>query len=442
MLRISQISRQILAPNAGACYFWLDTLCCPPDSMDQPDEQNVALDLMRDTYAKADTVLVLDRWLLRQDLCSASTVDALFRVVCSPWTRRLWTLQEGALARKLLIAASGGGLFDPDDAARTLQGQGSTATALLLNIRTDILHRWYTIRKFKDLDESDRFYALYSSLAFRTTSVLEDEPLCLATLFGFQVSAVADGKTHEGRMLKFWAMFNELPAEIMDHYEARMTVPGFRWAPRSFVSDEEDLFPYSNKMIRHGRWKPAVRTDQGLRVEARGYYLHVRDAPLIGPIFVRHPAGFWARCTFSFDLDTIEPLEIEDASTTPPRKFTAFSPKRSFDAEQIALIYHSAGHLEDWRTQRGEASDITGTVASLQGVADDGTISVRRFGLFVLAPNIPQTMPTVASLEEVLGPVLAAGGDASDMALLETSTMSLLGAVLKQLPNDQAWLLD
>ncbi|GAB1309869.1 hypothetical protein MFIFM68171_00079 [Madurella fahalii] len=345
MLRMSQISRQILAPNAGACYFWLDTLCCPPDSMDQPNEQNLALDLMRDTYAKANTVLVLDRRLLRQDLPDAP-------------------------------------------------GSGSTAT-VLLNIRTDILHRWYTIRKFKDLDESNRFYALYSSLASRTTSVLEDEPLCLAILLGFQVSAVADGKTHEGRMLKFWAMFDELPAEIMDHYDARMTVPGFRWAPQSFVSDEEDLFPYSNKMLRHGRWKPA------------------------------------ARRTFSFDLDTIEPLEIENASTTPTREFTACSPKRSLDAEQIALIYHSVGHPEDWKTQRGEAPDITGTVASLQGVADDGTISVRWFGLFLLAPSIPQTMPTVASLEEeVLGSVLAAGGGASDMALLETSTMSLLAAVL------------
>jgi hypothetical protein len=184
--------------------------------MNRPEEQGIALDLMRDTYSKAHTVVVLDRWLGVQHLCTDPIIDALFKVVCSPWTRRLWTLQEGALARRLLVNGSDR-VFDPDRAVEALARQRDVVE--LLNVRTDILHRWYTIRRFKDLETVELFHALYLSLAFRTTSVLDDEPLCLATLFRLLVAAIAQQRTHEERMVKFWSTFTELPAEIMDHYE-------------------------------------------------------------------------------------------------------------------------------------------------------------------------------------------------------------------------------
>jgi hypothetical protein len=261
MLRLSAYARDNL-PSGENVYSRLDTLCCPPDSMNRPKEQGVALDPMPDTYLKAHTVGILDRWLSAQHLRTDPIIDALFKVVCWPWTRRLWTLQEDALAQRLLVNGSDG-VFDPDRAVETLARQRDAVE--LLNIRMDILHGWYTIRGFKDLGTVELFHALYPSLAFRTTSVLDDEPLRLATLFRLPVAAIAQQRTHEERMVKFRSTFAELPAEIMDHYESRLQIPGFRWAPRSFMSDDESLFPYSHRMMQHGHRPPAIRTDEGCK---------------------------------------------------------------------------------------------------------------------------------------------------------------------------------
>jgi hypothetical protein len=437
MLRLSAYAREIL-PSEGNVYFWLDTLCCPPDSMNRREEQTIALDLMRDTYSKSHTVIVLDKWLQTHHLCTDPIIDALFKVICSPWTRRLWTLQEGALAQRVLIKSSDG-FLDVDHAMSMIIRESNNVE--LLNIRADIMHRWYTIRGFKDLDEVELFYALYPSLAFRTTSVFEDEPLCLATLFRLPVGVIAEKKTHEERMLKFWSMFKELPAEIMDHYEARLQIPGFRWAPRSFMSDNENLFPYSNKMIRHGHWEPAIRTDEGLQVTASGFYVHIRNSPLTGPIFVKHPAGFWANCTFSFDLDAIEPLNLVDTSANQnDTTVIGFSPQKSHQAQDIAMVYHSWGHLEKWKEAKGDASRITGSVASITSFHGE-RITVRRFGLFVLAP-VPQTNSIIAELEKALRSGVDAGRELNDIVLVDRSTKSVIAGALQKLPERQTWLLD
>jgi hypothetical protein len=102
--------------------------------MNRPKEQGIALDPMPDTYLKAHTVVVLDRWLSAQHLRTDPIIDALFKVVCSPWTRRLWTLQEDALAQRLLVNGSDG-VFDPDRAVETLARQRDAVE--LLNVRTD-----------------------------------------------------------------------------------------------------------------------------------------------------------------------------------------------------------------------------------------------------------------------------------------------------------------
>jgi hypothetical protein len=437
MLRLSAYARELL-PSEGDFYFWLDTLCCPPDSMNRPVEQNIALDLMRDTYSKSHITIVLDKWLQTHHLCTDPIIDSLFKVICSPWTRRLWTLQEGALAQRILVKGLDG-FFDVDHAISMIIQP--TSNVELLNVRADIVHRWYTIRGFKDLDEVELFYALYSSLAFRTTSVFEDEPLCLATLFRLPVAVIAEQKTHEERMLKFWSMFRELPAEIMDHYETRLQIPGFRWAPRSFMTDDENFFPYSNKMIQHGHLEQAIRTDEGLQVTASGFSVHIKDASLTGPIFVKHPAGFWAKCTFRFDLDAIELLNTLDTSSDQNNiPVIGFSPQTSHQAQNIAMLYHNWGHLEKWQEAKGDASRITGSLASITGFHGKRII-VRRFGLFALAP-VAQTDSIIAVLERALRSGIDAGCELNDIVLVENSSGSVIAGVLQKLPERQTWLLD
>jgi hypothetical protein len=78
--------------------FWIDTLCCPTEPQSATD---LAIDLMRKTYADASVVLVLDSWLSEQQTRGCSLVEIMIKIMASGWTRRLWTFQEGMLAKQL-----------------------------------------------------------------------------------------------------------------------------------------------------------------------------------------------------------------------------------------------------------------------------------------------------------------------------------------------------
>ena len=448
MLRLSDQVKSLPDDHFGpsqTTLFWLDTLCCPPDSAGHQQEQNIALKLMRQTYMDAHAVIVLDSWLCRQALNKFELIDPLFRVICSPWTRRLWTLQEGALAKRLLIK-SVDGFFDPDKAIEMLMLSGGSSTGLM-NIRTDILHRWYNIRGFRHFKGSDLFYSLYPSLAFRTTSVLEDEALCLGTLFGLDVAVIAEAKTHEERMLRFWSMFSHLPAEILDHYEQRLTVPGYRWAPRSFIGDDKTGFPLSNRLRRHGDWPQAKRVESagGLQLTARGYRVHVQDMPLGSRIFIRDNTGLWSECALTYDVpEEIDAYKINGLETTSengePLMAAGIHPSKAHGAKAIALIYQNWGHMHTWHQERGDALRLTGTVGSITSV-DDGQITVRRCGIFVSRP-VPSTDSTIIALEEAITKALIKGLAPKDMILIDRTTGRVLAGFLEELPSDQLWLID
>jgi hypothetical protein len=156
---------------------------------------------------------------------------------------------------------------------------------------------------------------------------------------------------------------------------------------------------------------------------------------------VRHQAGFWAECSFSFDLDVIEPLDLGDPSANQTTLTTiGFSPHNSHQTDEIALIYHSWGNLEGRKRAKRDASRVTGSVASITAFQGERIVA-RRFGLFVLTP-VPQMNATVVALEDALSSVIDAGYDVDDIVLAEMSTGSVLAGVLRQLPETQTWLLD
>ncbi|MCJ1354011.1 MAG: hypothetical protein MMC33_003998 [Icmadophila ericetorum] len=79
---------------------WLDTLCVPSKF---GEDKTTAITLMKNTFKRARHVLVLDASLKNHEVGSTDLLEAAVRIFTSPWLRRLWCLQEGALAERLWL---------------------------------------------------------------------------------------------------------------------------------------------------------------------------------------------------------------------------------------------------------------------------------------------------------------------------------------------------
>lgn len=79
--------------------FWMDTLCVPVGKRFWP-VRNRALNRMKSTYKSAEKILVFDTSLEIVD-SSVAPEEALIRIRYSPWSSRLWTMQEGRLGLNL-----------------------------------------------------------------------------------------------------------------------------------------------------------------------------------------------------------------------------------------------------------------------------------------------------------------------------------------------------
>jgi hypothetical protein len=75
---------------------WIDTLTVPI----QPEYKRKAIAQLRKVYRNAEAVLVLDRYL---EKVGPDCLERTFQILGSEWMTRLWTLQEGRLARKLIF---------------------------------------------------------------------------------------------------------------------------------------------------------------------------------------------------------------------------------------------------------------------------------------------------------------------------------------------------
>ena len=95
-LRRLQVCTNALYPSdRHPVPFWMDTLCVPVGRKFWPI-RNVALDRMKATYKSAHKILVFDASIETLD-SSVAPEEALIRIRYSPWSSRLWTLQEGRL---------------------------------------------------------------------------------------------------------------------------------------------------------------------------------------------------------------------------------------------------------------------------------------------------------------------------------------------------------
>ncbi|RDW91443.1 hypothetical protein BP5796_02608 [Coleophoma crateriformis] len=215
----------------GKLYFWMDTLCVPryPDHI-----YKRAIMQMRQVYSEAERVLVLDAELLASSAL-AKYEEIEMRIETSRWVRRLWTVQEGALARRLFFQFA-------DQAVIT-----STGTILWISRQNDLAKNFYNsigwdchmaFESYQTMTDKSALvqYIWMKLLHNRSVTVPADEPICAAILLNFDMEYLILADNHDERMRRYWEMHeNHVPVALLFLPGSRLKTRGFKWAPDSVL---------------------------------------------------------------------------------------------------------------------------------------------------------------------------------------------------------------
>ena len=123
--------------------------------------------------------------------------------------------------------------------------------------------------------------ALQRNLYFRSTSRLEDETLAIAPLLSLtNISAILQS-SGEDRMERLLTMLGEVPRSLIIHSGPKLSSVGFRWAPRSLLSqrgsniiDVEDRQGIVTQYRLRARYHFLfVEIPKGFRIDKRSFLL-------------------------------------------------------------------------------------------------------------------------------------------------------------------------
>ena len=292
---------------------WCDTLCCPIQSR---EAHNLALEYMYQTYRQASHVLVLDASLRRCDAKILDIDETSMRILTSPWMRRLWTLQEGALPsvtnrlwfqlahkalnlRELRINAR-------DQFFSSIDRRG---------LAGDMLKRLGSFANIFPMNSSTHPRAdlgtVIQALLYRSVSVSSDEPLLIGNLLGLDSAQIlngGDGST-ASRVNRLWRMMPSaprgIPSNLLFRVGPRLAEPGLMWAPATLLDGKDaNLFIQSSESeIERG----ILTASDGLLVRFHGFRLSLAPrakhlpsyqkstSRLIDPnsLWMRDDAGLW-----------------------------------------------------------------------------------------------------------------------------------------------------
>ncbi|TLD23969.1 hypothetical protein PspLS_06410 [Pyricularia sp. CBS 133598] len=192
-------------------------------------------------------------------------------LLVSPWMRRLWTLQEGALARSLYFQLADGAvvvnelLFKLFDLSKD-DMRYCAVSKDIMNEVPEPAHDWgwekwtANIQRLSGLCRSSVSLAflgrtdlgksqlerLHNALEFRAVTVASDEPLCIATLLGLEMERIVKHVQRlDQRMARVWEVYAErhegkVPSRLIFHNIKPIRIPGWRWAPRTLLRRGED----------------------------------------------------------------------------------------------------------------------------------------------------------------------------------------------------------
>ena len=186
--------------------------------------------MLRNVYTRANEVLLIDSRLCR--VSGYHAYETAIQFLCSEWLSRLWTFQEGYLARKLLIQFADKSIAEE---------------ALILDLGSHRARDWFglasqlsfLLEREKGSKASWRYPSrtpfnwVLMKLQCRSATVPADEAICLANVLDI---TNPDPKTLPSMEMIYQNL--SIPSGILFSSGPKLTTPGFRWAPASFLNSE------------------------------------------------------------------------------------------------------------------------------------------------------------------------------------------------------------
>ncbi|KAI9737131.1 MAG: hypothetical protein M1834_000723 [Cirrosporium novae-zelandiae] len=224
--------RECFMPNQPH-WFWMDTLCVSTH-LDAKPLRKQAITKMRETFAGATGVVVLDR-----DLRSIGREQ-------NPTMTE--TLQESVFTKKVLIPIHGG-IIVFDDLCRLFEYR------LKVEPETELISTCYTI--WKSLYArvlSKGFDGLLQELSHRRTSKSSDETIYLTTLLGFNIGPLFEIADDEGLLsdeeICDGRMANEDPPRLEGRRDSEITDGGLQVKLGGLLfSPKSDLLSFGHVMV-------------------------------------------------------------------------------------------------------------------------------------------------------------------------------------------------
>ncbi|KAH7064419.1 hypothetical protein BKA63DRAFT_173216 [Paraphoma chrysanthemicola] len=356
----SQRNRQKMGEerhNPTPLPFWMDTLAIPVEK-EFKDTRKKAIAQIYKVYSRARYTIVIDNGLNNMSWTDKDYTTTAMRILASGWMRRLWTLQEAYLSRKLLFAFrrwdKGDNknipLVDLDEIEELyIDVNEKLVSSLPANARSYYHNMLGQDRKARihgltSTNSVGLVASVWKAAQWRTTSKREHETLALATLLNleYQNTSFAGGqilKDHERDtklkeyMKDFWEVLEEnspgaIPPGIIFLPGDRIQMKGFGWAPLTWMEaggvDHPDPISVISKSAKLEPLKG------GLLVEFPGFLLHCQDRNAI--LGFTNGKGFW----FPSDSSLSEWYHVERADNKE------FSTKKGVvyeeRAEQLAII--------------------------------------------------------------------------------------------------------
>ncbi|KAF9467005.1 hypothetical protein BDZ94DRAFT_1305863 [Collybia nuda] len=258
--------------------FWMDTLCIPVAD-EHKSLRKASIKMMRQIYRHAEAVLIFDSGLQRLSL-SATVNEKSIALYMSNWLHRLWTFQEGMLAKAMYFQLKESSLCEGDlDKAEAEEQKVNKEKGLygsfLFSARGAATGHFIILRDFVDMklaEDAVLFPPLCHAVQQRSTTRISDETICAATILEMNMDDILAVETRdvpdeivaETRMEIFLKQIGEFAPAIIFHHQKCLQREGYRWAPKTLMGAAQ------NDFIRGITEKLSSFKGKGLRVRYPG----------------------------------------------------------------------------------------------------------------------------------------------------------------------------